>query len=357
MNRFILSALLFLGLAQTALASPWRCNGGDGPKPLSDISSQMNFKVRPIDTPATLQEFFVWENKNYLVYRDVSGDIRALNIAKNSSNPQKEIHLAKISQPLSRVVDSNERFITSQGDRTWVYDTWTSSWTNAVQKKNIEPLFWAESKKRNYLVSHAVVVKNGVESHEFYSTQAGYSSTNPTCTFTQNRDNPLRVAHGAAEPYFFFFGEEEIRGLRVVTLYPLNVFTCRFEKGIAYEGVRHPVQDIIFFKSLNAIAMKLDSDKQNLLWWSPNGCEYFDVGRVLPIVPNMKLPILMTWNPEHNVQLIYPEKAEKVELLKGLPIQSLEQKDVWLNRDGKRLFLASKLQDDNQRWVMEMEIK
>lgn len=356
MNPINVVVTILLGLSMAASASPFRCMGGEGPKPLSDISGLLNYKVKPVDTPATLQEFFIWENKNTLVYRDVSGDIRTLSIAKNTPTPSKEYVITKLSQPLSRITDSSERYLTSLGDRIWVYDTWTSGWNNAVQKKNVEPLFWTENAKRNYLVSHSVTSTGTTQTHEFYSTVAGSSSQTPICTFTQNNQNPLRGARGAADPYYYFWGEMEVDGKRLVTLHPLNVFTCRFEKGVIYEGVRHPVQEIIYFKNLNAIAMKLDNDKQNLLWWSPKGCDYYDIGRVSPMVPNFKLPVLMTWTPEHSIQLIYPEKAERVELLKGLPIQSLEEKDVWLNKDANRLFLASKLEDDNQRWLMEMEI-
>jgi len=352
----MVTALLQLTLAE---ATPTRCAGGDGPKPLADISNLFHLKVKALDTPSTLQEFLIWEKRNLLVYRDVSGDVKGLPLHPHPHVAPHEMLMTKVSQPLSRLVDPAERYLVSTGDRIWVYDTWGYGWSNAVQKKNVEPLYWAKDRKKKVqvLVSHSVETGiNGAEIHQFFVNTPGETAIAPRCSI-QLKDNGWKAARGAMDPYFYFYSVTKVDDRWQVILQPFNVLSCRLEKGTIYGGIRYPVQEVLYFGALGAIAVKVDHPTESLLWWSPQGCGYFDVGGVSPLVPNFSLPILMSWKAGSSLQIIYPEKSEKVEVLKGLPLQKVSEKDLWISKDATKLFISTNIENEKDRWTMEMNLK
>lgn len=346
-----------LSIVTSFAAASVRCGaGGEGPKPFNDITKNLDFKIRAIDTPGTIDQFLIWEKKQALVYRDTAGEIKGLYLRPQVGKP-KEFPINKIAQPLSRVVDAQERFLTSLGDRIWTLDTFGSIWMAAVEKKDVQPLFWANRNGQDVLISQAHRTnESGEEVYEFYASKSGEFQKYPHCSFVQPKPYPFTPARGAMAPNVYFYSTEMIDGRRFLNIHSFNTLNCKFEKGLVFEGVRYPVKEVMWFQNLSAFAAKLDHAEENLLWWSPKGCNYFNVGRNETFVPNFQQPVMVTWSQTQTLNVIYPDTAQVVRTLENLPITSLNENDLWLTADAKKLYMRTMLEAESNRWLLEMDL-
>ncbi|NBT59984.1 hypothetical protein EBT16_14510, partial [bacterium] len=88
----------------------YKCMGGDGPNPLTDVTQLQKVGTTVFDSKGVVQEFFLWERKGKIVYRNQFGNIYLLDLKTGKSVP-----FGSSSIPLSRVKDEDERFITLSG--------------------------------------------------------------------------------------------------------------------------------------------------------------------------------------------------------------------------------------------------
>ena len=340
------ASLFFSALLLTATAGSHvdRSCGGDGPRPLSDISAHGN--LSPVKTDKAIQEFVLWPRKGEVVYRTVDNELY-VGTQRLSDGPR----------PLSMLVDPAERYLLALAE-PWLLDSDTSKgWAPyRTQSVSLTHVFWA----RNQVLYDAATPKDAAGNEYLVITayRPGQPSALPVCPrFRWRPGQGLRLGHGHEYPGVFLYRVVKMpRGNRL-SMFSLDVTTCRFkDMGTYTHFIQGEVQSVHRFEPLKSVAVKIDHPTMNLLWDPPAGCRYYDIGNRVPIFPSYSKPWLATWDKSRGFDLIDLNGQNRAQMLKDAPFEDLRADDVKLAADGKTLVIAPKRRDDNQRWLYRMKL-
>ncbi len=350
--------LLALFLPLRSQAVQFHC-GGIGPQPMNDISATLKYKVTSVNAGGGVKEFLYREDSNSIVFRNSQNDIYGLGFDGNSYSQATQFGSSKL--PISQVLDPLQRYVLT-ASKGWILDTKDNGgWHQYLNLNNVKPLFWdapIAGLLRSRLYSVVTTTDNsGLQHFQFYSYREGDDSAVPICKLDSVASEPITLAHGASDPYAFFYSQSVTdSGERKVVILPYNLLTCVMGAGTEYGNLRGPVVDVYRYDALDSNAVIVDNPAQNLMWGTPKGCGYYDIGSSQVIVPNDSEPVMGTFTASAGLNLFFLNTAQRASILAGFPITSLKDGDLWLSNSGDRIFLAPLFEGEHYKWLLDMEV-
>jgi len=345
--------LLVAVAAMNATAvSETRCGGGDGPKPLADISTTFEASVKGISTQGSVQEFLFSERDNAVIYRNEEG-----GIFKNGlTGPSTKI--AESGTPMSRLTSDRQRYLAAEST-PWVYDRKYQRWYNyKLDARPFRHLFFDNNSL--YSVSASYDAKNN-QKFTVYRYDVGGTVAQPVCYSLQSPPGQhLTLAEGHSYPWAYLYRTFNSPTGKKISFYGLNVGNlCAIKPFDDYtRDISGPVKRAHVFPEIGnqTFAVEVDHPTHNLLW-EHNGCRYFHTdGQAL--VLSYRHPIMATWSEDKGMSLIYLDRESQAHLPplpSGRSMRGLLPEDVWLADDAKRLFLAPRY-DWGPRWLLQMTL-
>jgi hypothetical protein len=329
------------------------CKGGDGGVPFMELHGAGPGAASLVRTQGMISDFLVWERRNTLVYRNGEQQLRLLNMTNQSDRL-----LTKVSTPLSRVVDSQERFIVSENPS--VIDTWMNPLAVTVIK-TIDPikklLFWGE----NTLFGAFSHRQNFYQRLAFFNYSAGASHAY-SCLVPIQGDGLFQLAEGHVYPYAFLFKQKQTPEGVQLSLYQVHLQAqrgdnlCHLKYLKTYKNkLPAPVKMVYQFARMNAFAVSLDHPTKNLLWDYGKQCTYYDLENRTPYFLNFQRPYIFTWDQE-GISVLSPVTGMQTHVLKEWAQNEVTAKDLWLNSDGKTLFAAVKPVGESARVMVKTRL-
>lgn len=355
MKRFELAFVLF-GLLSSVSWAANRCGGGEGgPHPLADFTSSFKADFKVLSTAGDLEEFLFINKSDMLIYRTSEKNIYKME------NFESSYKITSSSLPLGRLVHPSERYLVAEG-APWVFDLKNGVWYNyQTDARPFVHAMW----NGDYLYDVSQRIDGaGSQFISVYQYKVGSSQSQKICaTLESPPGHHLMMAEGHQYPHLYFYRTEKAGAGMKITFFEMNVgLFCHLDPVDKYtREIAGPVKSVHVFKSLGSLAVEVDHPFKNLLWDSTDGCRYFNIERLKPLVLNYDKPIIATWSPNAGMSLIYldAKKQAKVKDLVdgGSPISELLQRDVWMANDGKRIFLSPRFPYDESRWLLRMTLE
>ncbi len=350
MKPFFLALITWASLSFAFEPSILRC-GGEGPKPMMDVTNGFNAGTRIIPTRGGIQDFVFWNKKNTLVYRDKSSRVIEQPLEGCGGGP-----ISTSTVPLARIVDEDERYLLTEHD-SWFLDTEkTNRWIHYENPSSaVEHLFWSGDSLfsiSNFFTSTAP------QTLRLIHYRAGESSANVICPNLKLRvEDGLHVGMGNVYPNVFMHRTRTLEEGTELSVYKLDLRTCGMEAlGTYTHLLPGHVETVYWFESLGAIAVKIDHPTMNLMWDAgPNGCRFFDIGKERPMVLNYNHPMLASWKAKEGMTLYYLNSEKRASIPLAGAIRELAPEDVILANDGQRLFAAPRLADSS-KILLEMKL-
>lgn len=357
----------FLWLLVFALVSPIahggslssiKCQGGDGPNPLTDITKQFSPRVELLDTEGSVQELLFWEGKRLIAYRNHRGVIYGLPLGGH-----KSYRLGNSRFPLSQVKDSNDRYL-SLKNRATVLDTEFSTWLNWPHHREVRHLYWHRFLGRESLFSiHSSLVGPRQQRMEVLSFNDRGIKPH-LCNLIAPPGEIFHLGEGHVYPYVFLYKVKKGNNSTQVSYFNIQIEgelvglpTCRlYQAGHYSTRIPGNVTEVYQFPELmqgnnNMFVVKTDHPERQLLWDDGTyGCRYYQFGGKDPMVLNSKQAVLATWDEAEGLNLIYPRRIidgqpMTISLLKGEVVGPIQREHLALSDDGKTLLVAAELKN------------
>jgi hypothetical protein len=330
--RSSIGVLISLVLVCSLNAEPTRCGGG-GPHSFNDISVSVENHLDWIDAAGSVKEFTPLEKRNSLIFRNQENKVGGIFLG----NPRPYL-FGHSDFPISRVVDSAEQAILTIGPGD-LFNPWspTPRWIQYTNEQVI-PLFWHRDKL--FAMSARTPTKDNPEYNFF--THRPYQSTNAKfCSFKVDPALNFRLASGSEYPFVFFYSTHPTRTGNFLALVKFNVNECKVASTSTFnDPFPGEITGVYRFEPLDSIAVKVNNEKENLMWRTPNGCQYFDIGNLPPIVLNPSQPVIATWSKQTGFTLFNLSTSQKVRILDTLPITAMGTEQAWMNHQGTQLYVA-----------------
>ncbi len=343
---------IFALLCQTGEASRSHC-GGIGPTPLTDISSTLKYHVQTLDAVAGVKEFLYQETSNSVIYRNTNDEIRGLAFSQSTGDYASTTLLSTSVYPLSRVVDPTETFVLTDG-YGWMLNEKDQTWAEFSTLTNLQELYWSG----DTIYSLATNLQtNGNTEYDFYSYEVGGDYQRKLCSVTSTASAPYTLAEGHEYPYVFFYRDQIISGSdREALVYAYDLSSCTMGSPTQYSNIKGPVKSVYRFDSIDSTAVVFDSPTENLLWDGAGGCQFYEIDNESPIVPNFNQPVVATFTAGQGVTVYFLTTQNKATFLKGLPVNELNQGDLWLTDSGRKLFLAPLFNGERYHWLLNLNL-
>ena len=311
-----------------------RCAPGDaGPKPFEDISSQLSHNMAIFGTQGGIQEFTLAPSNQAVFYRNDASAIYAMDIDGDSQQ-----YITDSQFPLSSVFDSRERFLLSQGEG-WGYELRSNNWIHFLQAPQpVEHLFWnRDSLGRDWVYSLSTEKTETDTIYHFYRSAPGMQEGTEFCTVKN-----LEIATGHRYPYVFFYRTVPSSKGPLLSELDLDLRSCHVALQTDFlDPLVGPVVSMHRFDVLNSVAVQVDHPTKNLLWYRiSQGCDYFDISKLRPTIPNERLPILSTWSKDTGFSLVFLNEAKKATLFSHRSFEDLRPRDVALTNDARQLIVS-----------------
>lgn len=332
--------------------------GGEGPKPVANITNIFPSNVHRIPTNGEPTEFLSWEKKNQIAYRSDGREI----IATSPDGGFKQF-LSTSSKPLARVVDAEERFLVTANDN-WFLDTWAGpAWVHfRAPFEKPHHLFWYQ--RRLYSMRNTYD-NGGGQRIMLYRYNAGASSAHQICPLLKfTAGEGYQIGEGHSYPYVVLYRVRRTTQGNSLTVALLNVSTCGLEPKTYARPVDGDVENVHWFRPLNSYLVKIDSPTKQLMWdTGPDDehCHYYNVGKDYPaFILGYSQPVVGLFNPNDGLSLLYLHDLENhdpktAQILNDFPLQSLGASDVWLTKDGSTLYAAPTMIDQS-RWMLKIDL-
>lgn len=353
----------WMALAQTGDLGSYKCMGGDGPNPLSDVTQIKKFGIKVFDLKGAAQEFLLWEKKGQIAYRNQGGRIYLLNLKNGESLP-----FGASSISLSKVKDNEERFITLSGTPITL-DTALNppQWQQWSHKQKVKHLYWHKFLGRDSLFSvGSSFIRPHQQRIEVYSfSRKGVKPH--ICNLFSDADSHFHLGEGHVYPYVFLYTvkkehentrltyfniqiEGELAGLPMCELYQSGQYS-RLIPGNVREVYQFPE---LMVNNQNMFVVHTDHPEKNLLWDDGVfGCRYYNFGSRQPMILNSRQAVLAVWNEEEGLSLIYPRRLQAGEPVVMRPLGNqiagpINRNHLALSDDGKTLYVLAKLRGDKE---------
>jgi hypothetical protein len=356
----LLSVLLIIGssLASAGSLSSVKCQGGDGPNPLADISHQLSPRIDVFDTEGSVQELILWERKGLVAYRNHRGMIYYLPLSSSKSH-----RLGSSRFPLSQVKDQGDRYLSIK-NRATVLDTEAALWLNWPHHREVRHLYWHRFLGRESLFSiHSSLVGPRQQRIEVLSFNDRGIKPH-LCNLVASPGEMFHLGEGHVYPYVFLYKVKKGIDSTLVSYYNIQIEgeligvpTCRLYKAGHYSTkIPGNVTEVYQFPELmqgnnNMFVVKTDNPQRQLLWDDGTyGCRYYQFGGRDPMVLNSKQAVIATWDEAEGLNLIYPRRLVDgqpmtLSLLKGQVVGPIKKEHLALSDDGKLLLVAAELKN------------
>jgi len=351
MNRYLHQLIIIFVLSSVVVqALPLRC-GGEGPKPFNDISPKFDHHVQILKTAGEVKEFVFWERHNAVVFRNIANELRALPLTNNSTGTYQPI-LSLLGQPLANIVEPSEQFLLTQGTG-WVFDEKAQPypWIHFSKETNLQHQFW----HRNKIFSVREITNSKDFAYELVSYKVGDKKIEGNCIIGGGAQGRMSLAKGSAFPYVTFYSSRPGAKGTDIFFHELDVRNCKVKEQIL-QNVMGPIRDVHVFSEQSAYAIQVDHPTENLLWFTPDGCHYHDVGHGELLVPNYHKPILATMSANRSFELFFLNSEMKATILKNYPISHLGPNDIHLSDKNGKLFLAPRFGDEPYKWLLKVDV-
>jgi len=330
---------------------------GDGPHPTLDMTITPILQSLPIY--CGVRDFILWEHSHQLIYRDDHNSLNAMDLDNGSVRAY-----SSMTQPISRVVDPNERVLLATGIGRF-FDAFHRYW-QWIMKKQATPmhhLFWHGN------TLYSIGQDKSVSGAEFqiYQYEPGDSLAKSKCspfsvTTGGSVDTELKVAEGSTYPdvYIHKTQKVEIQGSESYTLWVrhYDLEKCELSPWYIYRNeLPGLVKRVFWFDSLRSVAMSIDHPSLNLLWQTPEGIKYFDLGTSqTPMLPNPKQPVLATQDNQKGMHLIFLARATRLWFKTSVGFSGLTEQNIWLTDDGTKLYVAPYFGSRPYRTLISMDL-
>lgn len=348
----ILTLGVLVALNATAAVGT-RCGGGDGPKPLADISHTFEADIKGVPTLGDVQEFLFSERDNAILYRNERNEVLKTNVPAGPS-----LKLTESGLPLSRLTSYRERYIAAEA-APWVFDRKQQRWYSyKLDARPFRHLFFDGDSL--YSISSKYDEQNN-QTFTVYRYDVGNASAIQTCFSLQSPPGQhLTLAEGHKFPWAYLYRTDGPATSKFISFFALNVSSnCKVQPLDGYtREISGPVKRAHVFPEIGnkTFAVEVDHPTHNLLW-EHNGCRYFHTdGEAL--VLSYRQPIIATWSDQKGMSLIYLDRESQAHLPplpSGRLARGLLPEDVWLADDAQRLFLAPRY-DYGARWLLQMTL-
>lgn len=348
--------------------------GGDGPNPLSDITSSDELGLTVFKTQGSVSEFVVWEKKGYLVYRNHEGRIYQLSLSNG-----KSFLMGSSTAPLSRVKDDHDRYLTLKG-RPYTLDTGINPprWQKWSHKNGVTHLYWHKFFGDDSLFSvDASFIRPNQQRIEVYSfSRKGVKPH--LCNLFSNQGEIYHLGQGHVYPYVFLYKVKPEAGSTRLTYHNIQIEgellgkpVCKLYKSGQYStllpgNVKAVYQfPELMTSNLNMFVVATDHPEKNLLWDDGvYGCRFYKTNGNPPMVLNTKQPMWAVWDEEEGLSLVYPRKLVNGEPavlnpLKGLIEGPIKSEHLYLSDNGKVLYVLAKPRGsdpNNGRLLIRVEL-
>jgi hypothetical protein len=327
-----------------------RCSPGEGgPRPLQDISGQMNSDLSILKTKGGIQEYSLTPDNSSVYYRNDASSIFKMNLGDGSQNYITDSHL-----PLSKVLDSKERYLLARNSG-WAWDFRLAEWIRFLpDSTNVGHLFWhSDLLGRDWIYSISEETWGDETTHHIYRSRPNGDEGEEMCTV-----EGAHLATGHEFPLVFFYQTRKAEKGPLLSVYHLDVRTCRFKLQTDFlDPIAGKVLSVHRFEGLNSVAVQVDHPKKNLLWHRVGvGCDYYDIGRHTPMIPNRDLPVLATWAQNQGLQVVYLNEAKNATLLRNAPFDEISESDVSLTNDTHHLFVSPRPTGEKSKLLLELKL-
>jgi len=350
-----------------------KCQGGDGPNPLSDLTGNQKNRFVVYEPKGSITEFLLWEKKQSIAYRNSQGEIFQLNLSSGES-----LGLARASSAVSSVKDDDDRYLTLK-DYPITLDTSTSPahWRKWSQKNGLRHLYWHHYFGNDSLFSVSSM-KHVVSDHqrlEVYSFSS--KGVKPhLCNLYAKKGQHYHLGEGHTYPYIFLYRTEKKNDCTKLSYFKLQIEgevlerpRCElYASGQYSTQIPGNVLEVYQFPTLmqsnqNMFVVKKDHPEKNRLWDDGiYGCRFYQFGKLDPIVLNPKQATLAVWSEAQGLSLIYPRKTVNNEpvilrLLAGLISGPIRKEHLILSDNGKELFVLAYLKNQEEKTEQRSERK
>lgn len=353
----LLSSLVFIPHTP-ASAIQVECIGNGGPKPL--IVSSSPRELRPIQTAGSIQEFTFWENSNLLLYRN---DWNGLYDAHPDCGLPR--YYGPLQDPLSRVVDSAERFLLVE-NQPRVRDLTLPNWYSFGAPTPLRHLFW----HKNFLYSASLITRpDHWQELQILRYKPGAQKAATVCQpLYFEKNEKVQLAEGHAYPYVYFYNTSpQNDGSHTLTMYALNIgmnlpILCGLFNldGITWK-MPAPIKNVHKFPTSQAILIEADHPEKRL-WWAPKEkCGWVNTGPATVMVTNHRLPLIFLWSSGEGLSLYDLKENKSTQLLSSNEIDresiaSIHPSNLFLTSDARRLYLAPLLESDGKQHLYELKL-
>lgn len=347
------TAFVFLFISSLAVGSPLRC-GGDGPKPVTNISPNFEYRTDVIDAYGGVKEFVRMPQRDLMAYRNSRDELRV--VSTNPSNYGQQNFLTMSHSPLAPIVDEKERFLLTSGVG-FLFDIMVPNYAYQYSKAtDLEPLYWNRNSLTSVRVSKDLPGKRTFETFHYNLGRGGMVRG---CVFTELNDEALSLVKGQSWPEIEFYSTVPLTGGGfALNRYTFSLRTCLpvLSKTERLADVRAPVTSVHHMTDGN-YAIHVDAPRENLLWMTNGTCRYFDLGNENVMVPNFDYNILATAPKGMGVILYFMEagdQAKMAQIFGGLPIDNIRERDLALSDGGTRLFVSPQFENEKSRWLFQV---
>ena len=349
MRNFIFVCLIFSVFSPVLASVPHNRCGSEGPHPFMDLSGSVKSVPKVVATKSAVQEFLHSNYYQGFVYRDT----RSRLWAQNGPTVDGDLYLGRLSHPLSSVTDDSGRFVTTD-DSNWFLNLGTGSfWTKIFARdQDRQPLFWQG--RFQYSV-HREETATG-PNFRFYRYFAGLPVANPVCNITTTHQG-YYLGEGHTYPNVIMYETRSTATGRMLAVQSVNLLTCQVSVVVSY-GADLPgeVRQVSYFDALKSYAIEVDHPVKNLLWDTPQGCRYYNVGGGRAVFPDFDYPYLTIWTPANGVYLMQLNARQSLQLLKGGETGPFERSHTWFDPKSKQLYLAPELDGNGGRAILEFSL-
>ena len=250
-------------------------------------------------------------------------------------------------------MDSSGRYLMQQ-EFGWAFDLGLGGWIhflNAPQK--ITHLFWhTDWLKRDWIYSITPTPDANATYHVYRSEAYPYSGYE-LCTVKN-----VKLASGHEFPHVFFYHTKKSEKGPMLSLWELDVRTCKVAMRSEFKDpIVGNVLAVHRLEPLNSIAVAVDHPRKNLLWYQASkGCNYYESGGLLPMVPSRNFPVIAVWSSNKGLGLIFPDDEKRASVLGGAAIEELRSQDIALSNTGKELFISARPNGETFKLLLSVKI-
>lgn len=361
---FILTAVCFFPVWGGDIQS-MKCQGGDGPNPLTDLTGAQKARITVFDTKGKLSEFVLWEKKGAVAYRNTQGEIYQLNLKSGSSRG-----LARATSPLSSVKDGDDRYLTLK-NHPITLDTsyYPAHWRKWSHTSGVEHLYWHRFLGKDSLFSvsskkHLLSDQQRLEVYSF--SRKGVKPH--LCNLYAKKGQHYHLGEGHTYPYIFLYRTEKKGDCTRLSYFNLQIEgevlgkpRCELYSSGQYSTLLPgKVLEVYQFPTLmqgnhNMFVVKTDHPEKNLLWDDGvYGCRFYQFGKYEPMVLNPKQAVLAVWTESQGLSLIYPRKIINgepvvVRPLNGLIRGPIKKEHLALSDNGRELYVSATLKEEVEK--------